>query len=449
MVPGLLILGPTTLATGGHYRAPRPRGHVGAETGCAVRQGLVSCPSLMSPGKYHVGAGPEIAAVGGMESEERALSLWPPGKVPVLVQAISLKFQPGQGLLTREAGLPSCVRSRAGQGHPQDLEQGPLLLVIYRHRDEDRAANQALHSRLTRHPGSPRSHHIPPPIPSHKPPLTASQDSPVPLPCCFPNRGPPPFLPLYLYFTLDSASGGAPNPSPSSLLVQPTAARQRPPTPFPGGPLPVGEMAQGVCRDRAGPAPPAATSALFWGHIQPQLSLISGAHSASVVPADLEGSWSRHPYLCANKSIRRSSLGHSNWHLSATVPRRGDSQGPGVPGTTALRKTEAWPQGPHHIALTPRLLVLSPQAPAGNGAHASWSPGSPLGPRAAPGTWEVWTPRSSGGGWLPGRGGGGGGWCWPGCLSPRWEVGAEPVVEGEAHVRHSFALFSPPFCPRP
>lgn len=173
------------------------------------------------------------------------------------------------------------------------------------------------------HPRISQISSLPPPIPAHKPPLTPSQDSPVPLPCCFPVRRHPPFLPLFLYFILDRDSGAVPSPSPRSLPVQHTAARPSPPASFPGGLLTVGDRARRVCRDRAGAAPPAATSALFQGYTQPQLSLIAGAHSASVVPADLEGSLSCHPYHCANKSIRRSSLGCSNWHLSANCAQGG------------------------------------------------------------------------------------------------------------------------------
>lgn len=88
----------------------------------------------------------------------------------------------------------------------------------------------------------------PAPIPSHKPPLAPPlRIHPVPLPCCFPHRGYPHFLSLYLCFILGSGSGGVPNPSQSSQLpgsvLQPLSQE---------APLTVGEMAQGVCQEEQG-----------------------------------------------------------------------------------------------------------------------------------------------------------------------------------------------------
>lgn len=86
--------------------------------------------------------------------------------------------------------------------------------------------SQALHG--LPHPHSqnlPLSQLIRPSIPHPIDPfIPHPRIDPVPLPMLFPHWGHPPFLALYLYFILDGSSAGAPNPSQSHLMTQPTAA---------------------------------------------------------------------------------------------------------------------------------------------------------------------------------------------------------------------------------
>lgn len=167
---------------------------------------------------------------------------------------------------------------------------------------------------------------------------------------------------------------------------------------------------------------------------QPRFRDTLGLHS----PCRLGGSLSCHPASCQPKC--EAALWGILTGTSLPCAQVGGRSSPGVRGLEPLGVRGLAPGTPP-TAWALRLLVVNPQALAGNGAHASQIPGSPLEPRLLPAPWEFWAPcRSVGADAEAGRR----------VTHSQWGVGAEPpTAEGGPQVRHSFALFFPPLCPRP